>query len=120
MTAGASGPPHVFNSEQIWTVLDGELSVAIAGQREDFRCGDTVVLSADLERQIFAGQTFVCLCAVTEALSPGCPESPSREGHQPGSPDREPLSCVLPAPIGRSREVVPQHPGTGLAHRGTR
>lgn len=54
MTAGASGPLHVFDSEQIWTVLDGELSVSIAGQREDIRSGDTVVIPADLERQIFA------------------------------------------------------------------
>jgi quercetin dioxygenase-like cupin family protein len=54
MTAGASGPLHVFDSEQIWTVLDGELSVAIADQREDLRSGDTVVIPANLERQIFA------------------------------------------------------------------
>ena len=54
MTASASGPLHVFDSEQIWTVLDGELSVSIAGQREDIRSGDTVVIPAELERQIFA------------------------------------------------------------------
>jgi quercetin dioxygenase-like cupin family protein len=32
MTTGASGPPQVIDSEQIWTVLDGELSVTIAGK----------------------------------------------------------------------------------------
>jgi quercetin dioxygenase-like cupin family protein len=54
MTAGASGPLHLFDSEQIWTVLDGELSVAIGGQREEIQSGDTVVIPADLERQISA------------------------------------------------------------------
>jgi quercetin dioxygenase-like cupin family protein len=54
MMAGACGPLHIFDSEQIWTMLDGELSVAIAGQREDIRSGDTVVIPADVERQIFA------------------------------------------------------------------
>lgn len=54
MTAGASGPLHIFDSEQIWTVLDGELSVAIAGRGEDIRAGDTVVIPANLERQVLA------------------------------------------------------------------
>lgn len=54
MTAGASGPLHVIDSEQIWTVLDGELSVTIAGQREDIHPGDTIVIPADRERQISA------------------------------------------------------------------
>ena len=32
MTDGASGPLHVFDSEQIWTVLDGDVSIHIAGE----------------------------------------------------------------------------------------
>ena len=77
MTAGASGPLHVFDSEQIWTVLHGELSVAIAGQREDLRSGDTIVIPAHLERQVFA-QTDVRLvvCGYGNAIAqvPGEPE----------------------------------------------
>jgi len=76
MTAGASGPLHVFDSEQIWTVLDGELSVAIAGQREDLGSGDTIVIPAGLERQVFA-QTGVRLivCGHGDAIAqvPGEP-----------------------------------------------
>lgn len=77
MTAGASGPLHVFDSEQIWTVLDGELSVAIAGQREDIRTGDTVVIPADRERQISARtdvRLLVCGHGNAIARVPGEPE----------------------------------------------
>jgi quercetin dioxygenase-like cupin family protein len=76
MTAGASGPLHLFDSEQIWTVLDGELSVAIGGQREDIRSGDTVVIPADLERQISARtdvRLLVCGHASAVARVPGEP-----------------------------------------------
>lgn len=44
MTEGASGPLHVFDSEQIWTVLKGECSVHIAGKSEILGPGDTVVM----------------------------------------------------------------------------
>ena len=54
MTESASGPLHVFDSEQIWTVLDGKLSVVIAGQTEILDCGDTVVIPEGLERQVTA------------------------------------------------------------------
>jgi quercetin dioxygenase-like cupin family protein len=77
MTAGAVGPLHVFDSEQIWTVLDGEVSVAIADQREDARSGDTVVIPADLERQIFARtdvRLLVCGHGSAIARVPGEPE----------------------------------------------
>jgi quercetin dioxygenase-like cupin family protein len=77
MTAGASGPLHLFDSEQIWTVLDGELSVAISGQREDIRSGDTVVIPADLERQISARtdvRLLVCGHGNAVARVPGEPD----------------------------------------------
>jgi quercetin dioxygenase-like cupin family protein len=54
MTESASGPPHVFDSEQIWTVLEGNLSVVIAGQTEILGRGDTVVIPEGLERQVTA------------------------------------------------------------------
>jgi quercetin dioxygenase-like cupin family protein len=54
MTQSASGPLHVFDSEQIWTVLGGELSVVIAGQTENLVPGDTVVIPEGLERQVTA------------------------------------------------------------------
>jgi quercetin dioxygenase-like cupin family protein len=54
MAAGARGPLHVFDSEQIWTVLEGELSVAADNQRCELSAGDTVVLAAGVQRQISA------------------------------------------------------------------
>lgn len=38
MRPGATGPPHTFDAEQVWTVLDGE-ALALSP-------GDTVVLPA--------------------------------------------------------------------------
>lgn len=54
MAAGARGPQHAFDSEQLWTVLEGELSVLIAGEAGELTAGDTVVLPAGAEREIHA------------------------------------------------------------------
>jgi quercetin dioxygenase-like cupin family protein len=54
MTAGAQGPRHVFDSEQVWTVLEGQLAATVAGEQSELRAGDTVVLPADAERQLSA------------------------------------------------------------------
>jgi quercetin dioxygenase-like cupin family protein len=54
MTAGAQGPRHVFDSEQLWTVLDGHVSVAVDDQTVELAAGDTIVLAAGTERQIWA------------------------------------------------------------------
>jgi quercetin dioxygenase-like cupin family protein len=77
MTEGASGPLHVFDSEQIWTVIDGELSVVIAGQAEILGRGDTVVIPEGLERQVAARtdvRLLVCGHANAIARVPGEPE----------------------------------------------
>jgi quercetin dioxygenase-like cupin family protein len=77
MTQGASGPLHVFDCEQIWTVLEGECSVQIAGETEILVRGDTVVIPPELERQV-AARTDVCLlvCGHGNAIArvPGEPE----------------------------------------------
>ena len=54
MAAGAQGPRHVFDSEQVWTVLEGELAAVVAGEESAVRAGDTVVLPAGAERQLSA------------------------------------------------------------------
>ncbi|WP_157186849.1 hypothetical protein [Nocardia jiangxiensis] len=64
MTAGASGPLHVFDSEQIWTVLDGELSVP----------------------------TCAFSCAATQTPSPRSPGNPHHEEPLPGSHDHQPMA----------------------------
>lgn len=77
MTRGASGPLHVFDSEQIWTVLDGELSVAIAGETETLSSGDTVVMPEGVERQVAArSDVRLLVCGYGSAIArvPGEPE----------------------------------------------
>lgn len=54
MSAATRGPQHRFDSEQVWTVLQGELSVVVEGEATELGVGDTLVLPADLVRQIIA------------------------------------------------------------------
>jgi quercetin dioxygenase-like cupin family protein len=54
MAAGAQGPLHVFDSEQVWTVLEGELDAVVAGEESELRAGDTVVLPPGAERRLSA------------------------------------------------------------------
>jgi len=54
MDAGAHGPRHVFDSEQLWTVLEGEVSIEASGATIVLSAGDTLVLPAGAERQVTA------------------------------------------------------------------
>lgn len=77
MTEGASGPIHEFDSEQIWTVLDRELSVDVADQVETLGCGDTVVIPPLVPRQVTARtDVHLIVCGPGSAIArvPGEPE----------------------------------------------
>lgn len=54
MAPGAQGPRHVFDSEQLWTVLEGTVSVEVDDLACELATGDTIVLAAGAERQISA------------------------------------------------------------------
>jgi quercetin dioxygenase-like cupin family protein len=74
MEPGIVGPLHTFDSEQIWTVLDGELTITIAGTPTDLTPGDTIVMPATLERQVHArtpARLIVCGHADAVAAVPG-------------------------------------------------
>jgi quercetin dioxygenase-like cupin family protein len=78
MTAGASGPRHVFDSEQLWTVREGRIVVEVAGESCQLGQGDTVVLAAGAERQIHAvtdALILVCGYGHTTVSVPGEPSS---------------------------------------------
>jgi quercetin dioxygenase-like cupin family protein len=63
MEAGAAGPPHVFDSEQLWTVLAGELTITVDATPTELAAGDTVVIPAGVERQVnarTAARLIVC------------------------------------------------------------
>jgi quercetin dioxygenase-like cupin family protein len=63
MTAGATGPTHVFDTEQIWTVISGHAVIALEGISHSLDAGDTLVIPAAAERQVHA--TTACRMLVT-------------------------------------------------------
>jgi quercetin dioxygenase-like cupin family protein len=54
MRAGQRGPEHVFDSEQVWHVLDGTARIAVDGQPADLAAGDSLVVPAGARRQVTA------------------------------------------------------------------
>jgi quercetin dioxygenase-like cupin family protein len=54
MTPGASGPRHAFDTDQVWTVLDGGARIDLADETVAVAAGDTVIMPADAQRQVFA------------------------------------------------------------------
>jgi quercetin dioxygenase-like cupin family protein len=54
MQAGSTGPLHAFDSEQIWSVLDGNASIALDGDVHELAAGDTIVVPAHALRQVTA------------------------------------------------------------------
>ncbi|GLY63895.1 cupin domain-containing protein [Amycolatopsis taiwanensis] len=84
MTPGAAGPLHAFDTDQVWTVLDGGARINLADETVTVTSGDTVIMPADAQRQVFADDThgmtaIVCAPASTrvyksapEAGVPAC------------------------------------------------
>ncbi len=54
MAPGAAGPVHAFDTEQVWTVLDGGATVTLDGEDLAVAAGDSVVLPAGALRRIAA------------------------------------------------------------------
>jgi quercetin dioxygenase-like cupin family protein len=74
MSAGARGPLHAFDSEQLWTVLEGSVSIAAAETSVELAAGDTIVLPEGVERQvsaITAARLLVCGHGDAVARVPG-------------------------------------------------
>jgi quercetin dioxygenase-like cupin family protein len=75
MRAGAAGPPHAFDTEQVWTVLEGGATIELGGEPVARAPGDTVVLPAGVPRRVFAdaGKGFT---AIVAAPAGGCASTP--------------------------------------------
>ncbi|HEY1733588.1 MAG TPA: cupin domain-containing protein [Acidimicrobiales bacterium] len=74
MEAGVTGPLHVFDSEQLWTVLAGELTITVDGAPAELAAGDTIVIPTGLERQVHsrtAVRLIVCGAGDAVASVPG-------------------------------------------------
>ena len=54
MRAGQRGPEHVFDSEQVWHVQQGEAQFTVDGQAVTLAAGDSLVLAAGATRQVSA------------------------------------------------------------------
>lgn len=52
MAPGRTGPLHAFDTEQVWTFLDGTATIDLDGRRLEAGPGDTVVMPADAPRRI--------------------------------------------------------------------
>jgi quercetin dioxygenase-like cupin family protein len=80
--AGKEGPVHVFDSEQIWTLLSGAVIFEVNGEQFELGAGDTIRIAGMATRQMRAQSdaTFlVCGHGGAQVVS-GAP------GGQPMSP----------------------------------
>lgn len=70
MLPGKTGPRHAFDTEQVWTILAGSVDVDLDGRAQCASPGDTLVLPADVPRQMTAGAETGCTAVV--AAHAGC------------------------------------------------
>lgn len=82
MRAGQQGPLHVFDIEQIWHVLQGQVDIAVDAEQAVLGPGDTLVLAAGTQRQVSAltdvrlvvcGRSDAAVSVPGEATSRGAP-----------------------------------------------
>jgi len=52
MEPGRAGPLHAIDTEQVWTVLDGQAGVELGGEEFRVGAGDTLVMPADVPRRV--------------------------------------------------------------------
>ncbi|MFD5507501.1 cupin domain-containing protein [Streptomyces sp. NPDC059761] len=77
MNAGATGPEHSIDREQVWTVTAGTLEVTSAGRTEKITAGRTLLLPPDVQRRIHApeaAEAYVAMRADALVTVPGEPE----------------------------------------------
>lgn len=83
MTAGQRGPRHIFDSEQIWTVLEGAIVIGTRQGTFSLRAGDTVALPAGIERRLAAEQDTIAIVAGCGAASVFVPGEDAPRGTPP-------------------------------------
>ncbi|NUT45122.1 MAG: cupin [Thermoactinospora sp.] len=90
---GMEGPVHAFDVEIVWTWLDGGAVVELGGERFEVGAGDTMVLPADVSRQMFADPergfvSIVVAPAGAEVYNPGGESAPDACDLAPRGTDR--------------------------------
>ncbi|SEM98144.1 cupin domain-containing protein [Nonomuraea pusilla] len=96
-TPGMEGPLHAFDTEVLWTWLDGSAVVELDGERHEVGPGDTMVLPAGVPRRMFADaeRGFTAVAAAP----------PGAQAYNPGGVS-DPDACDL-APKGDERTTPP-------------
>lgn len=61
MKAEAAGPLHVFDSEQIWTVLSGKATIELGDTEQAIVEDETIVFPAGVTRRVTATAAFTAL-----------------------------------------------------------
>lgn len=61
----AEGPTHAFDAEVLWAITAGTATLVIGEAEHDLGPGDTVVLPADVQRQLIAGSEGFAADATT-------------------------------------------------------
>lgn len=61
MNKSQAGPLHAVDTEQIWTVLEGQATVDLDGELVTICEGDTIVMPADSPRQVAADTDFAAI-----------------------------------------------------------
>ncbi|MGK8524619.1 cupin domain-containing protein [Nocardia asteroides] len=72
--AGATGPLHFIDAEQIWTVLAGRLDVAMDGTNLTAAEGDTVILPPNVLRQVSTRDGFTAIVTAASGARAGTPD----------------------------------------------
>jgi quercetin dioxygenase-like cupin family protein len=73
MKEGAQGPLHVFDTEQIWTVLTGQVTIEVDDRTVDLGAGETIVIPGETPRRITAGAEFTAMVAGYGTATVGAP-----------------------------------------------
>jgi quercetin dioxygenase-like cupin family protein len=69
MKSGQQGPRHVFDREQIWHVLAGEVAIEAGDDPARLLPGDALVLAAGVARQITAvSDAEIVVCGLSDAV----------------------------------------------------
>jgi quercetin dioxygenase-like cupin family protein len=83
MTAGQQGPPHAFDTEQVWTVLDGQVSIEVDGVSNLLSAGDALTLPGSAQRQVSAvTDVHMMVCGLGDATV-GVPGEDESRGTPP-------------------------------------
>jgi len=97
MNPGQTGPLHAWDTEQVWTILEGAAAVELAGETLAVGPGDTLIIPADAPRQVTADSAggfaaIVVAPAGTRAYTPDSEVAAAAVARGCAVPDGEKLA----------------------------